>query len=91
MDQTHNRKDVKWVTLDSADGEHSIKQHAFVSKERKYPYTLEPYPGNTSLCNQIRASDPNTGDTDSSWKDLENEFIKESCCKNCLKVYNKYD
>lgn len=79
-----DKTDIKWFRPDSENG--TCKQHAFKAKECKERYTLEPYPGNQSLCGTGFASDD--GERAVAFTDLDNEPIIESkACKTCLKKY----
>ena len=81
------KEEIRWESLETFDGEGSIKQHAFKSKERKKPWTGEKYIGVISLCGKINASED--GETSISIDKLANESINPKACKNCLKAYNK--
>lgn len=75
---------VKWLTLENSTGERVLKQHAYIPKTKKTPWTLEEYEGNTSLCSKAFASDD--GEIASSFDDLESEPLDESiACKICMR------
>lgn len=75
---------VKWLTLDSMDGERSIKQHAFVHRTKTEFYTGIDYSGNTSLCGKIVAT--KEGPEELTIEEIESEPLDENnVCKICLK------
>lgn len=76
---------VKWVTLDSGDGERTLKQHGFIPKSVLRRRTHERYHGNISLCGKIYAGNQNEESEDHA--DLVGEVLsKDKACKKCLKV-----
>lgn len=73
---------VKWLTLDSMDGERSIKQHAFIAKIKTAPYSCD-YSGNISLCGKIVAT--REGPEELAIEEIDSEPLDESnVCKTCL-------
>ena len=74
---------VKWLTLDSMDGDRSIKQHAFTGKTKTDFYTGK-YEGNISLCGKIVAT--KEGPEELTIGEIESEPLNENnVCKICLK------
>lgn len=87
MEKTEMNK-VKWNTPDSIDGERSIKQHAFISAQRKSAFWEEPHKGNKSLCSNMGISDD--GHRYIPLERIESEPLDESkACKKCLRSYLK--
>lgn len=78
-------KKIVFATVDSTDGERTLKQHAYTEKERGAFYE-EKYSGNKALCNKGGVHD---GDRFVNIDDIHEEEIKANCCKKCLKIYNK--
>jgi hypothetical protein len=72
-----NRNDVKWLTLENETGTATLKQHGYI------PYG----DGNKALCCGGFAVEPD--ETPTPWIRLKSEFIRESCCKTCLNIFNK--
>ncbi|MGE8528493.1 hypothetical protein [Chryseobacterium rhizosphaerae] len=79
-----NRK-IVWSTVESMDGERTLKQHAYIETNRGAFYE-QKYSGNKALCNKGGVSD---GDKFVHINDIDTEEIKDNCCKKCLKIYNK--
>lgn len=76
--------DIKWHTPDSADGERTLKQHAFISAKRGHWYS-EKYDGNKSLCSKSGVHD---GDVYVSIDKVEEEpFNPKTACSRCFKIY----
>ncbi len=75
---------VVWKTLDSMDGERTLKQHAFIPDKRGAFYE-DKYDGNKALCSKSGIHD---GD---KFVNIENELSEDidevSYCKKCLKIY----
>ena len=80
--------EVKFLTLDSADGERTFKQHAYKAYQRKKYYENEPYKGNKQLCN--KGGVYNEFDRYEDFDELYSEIVDvDNCCKTCLKIYGK--
>lgn len=78
---------IKWVTLDTMDGERSLKQHAFKHRDAKVPWTAEPYEGNVSLCGNVHASSPYNEELQEAFSKLNGESVDTSnICKSCLRL-----
>ncbi|WP_185246655.1 hypothetical protein [Chryseobacterium bernardetii] len=80
-------KKIVFATVDSMDGERTLKQHGYIEYERGAWYEKK-YSGNKSLCGKGGVSD---GDRFFNINDIHEEEIKDNCCKKCLKIYNKLD
>lgn len=75
---------MKWLRLENAEATATLKQHAYIHKVCKIPYTREDYDGNISLCG--RSSCVNENELRVSYNDLEDEPLdKSNVCKICLK------
>lgn len=81
-------KHIKYVTLDSEDGERSLKQHAFRPVVSEMNFTGELYVGNESLCTGIYAG--NESENVEGWEQLENEPVSPKLCKICQRVIEKH-
>lgn len=78
---------MKWFTLDSYDGERTLKQHCYVAKERIRRYTREKYAGNISLCGMS-----GVGNEDEEYEPYEaiiSEAVSETACKKCIKIFSE--
>lgn len=78
-------KKIKWCTLDSYDGERTLKQHAFVSAFRKRSITRETYEGNHALCNH-RAGVMNENEEFEPFDKIDAEVQKPDCCAVCARL-----
>ena len=79
---------IVWSTLDSADGERTLKQHAYIEAERNPSWNhAKKYIGNKQLCNS--KGGVHDGDKFVSINDIDYEEIKDNCCKKCLNIFNK--
>jgi len=80
---------IKWCTLENADATATLKQHGYIKKTRKMPWTGEPYNGNAQLCNK-RGFCSDDGETALNFDKIEYFQSKPSdgACKKCLKIYN---
>lgn len=76
--------EIKWVTLDNANGEKSLKQHAFIAKVKKDKWTREDYLGNISLCKRVYASGWRDEERAQDFNELDNEPVSNNACKICL-------
>lgn len=76
---------VKWATLDSCDGERTLKQHAFKPAIRRVPWTNEEYSGNQALCEK-RAGVMNEKEEFEPFDKIEGEPMSDNCCKRCRKA-----
>lgn len=85
MENTLEKTKIVWATLDSSDGERSLKQHAYKEYPRGKWYE-EQYSGNKTLCGKGGAHD---GDKFVNIDDIESEEMKSDCCQNCLKLSEK--
>lgn len=83
------KAEIKPVTLDSEDGERTLKQHIFKANPMKRPYTREPYIGNISLCGKAYHGDESTGDCKEFELITDVEAINPDCCKLCLRELKK--
>lgn len=77
-------EDVKWFTPESADGERTLKQHAFVHHIRSYPYIGVPYNGNKALCS--KGGIMNECEEYYTIDKIESEAQKDNCCKICRRL-----
>ena len=76
---------VLFATLESVDGERTLKQHGYTEAMRGDWYS-EKYQGNKQLCNKKRGV--HDGDKFVSMDDINSEEIdRNNCCKKCLKIY----
>lgn len=80
----HTENMIKWVTPESADGERTLKQHAFVHHVRSSPYIGEPYNGNRALCN--KGGIMNEREEYEPIDKITSEDQVEDCCKICRKL-----
>ena len=80
---------IVWSTLDSADGERTLKQHAYIEAERNPSWNhAKKYMGNIQLCNHKGGA--HDGDKFLSLEEIDSEIIDiNNCCKKCLKIYKK--
>lgn len=79
---------IKWLQLSNSDDTASLKQHGYVRRVCKAPYTLEQYIGNRSLCGKAMVSED--GETAMDFFLIEPEKLNESiACKTCLKLSSK--
>ena len=75
---------IKWLTLDSGDGERTLKQHGFILFPHIPRFSGEMFNGNRSLCGRIKVMDENEDFVEFSL--LEEEPLnREKVCKKCLK------
>lgn len=76
--------DYKLYSPDSRDGERSLKQHCFISKQIQ-PIFSKNYMGNESLCKKYGL----VNDTDNKYLGLDEikteNLDQNNICKNCLK------
>ena len=78
-----------WIRADNADATNTLKQHCYITFDRKIPYTLEPYIGNKMLCNS-RGGLVNPDELFVDISDLSSEKLDvNKCCKKCLSMYYK--
>lgn len=85
MEETVKEKQVKWMALDSADGERSLRTHGFIPIVRKREYTDEEYIGNISLCGRVVCGNENEEIED--FANIENEgYLLKNVCKKCLSL-----
>lgn len=78
---------MKWLQVDNHDGTQTLKQHCYIHKVCKVPYTREQYAGNVSLCD--RSSVINEDELRISYDYLDSEPLSEKeACKICLRRYN---
>lgn len=88
---TEKNQEIVFLTLDSFDGDRSIKQHAFKSKIYKTKWFEEEYEGNISLCGKIKAAmDEDKYSSIEELKDEQEELNENRCCKKCLEIYNNF-
>jgi hypothetical protein len=80
---------TKWVSLDTMDGEGSLKQHCFKPRSAKMPWTGEPYDGNVSLCGNVHAASAYHEELQEDFIMLQGEPLDPKGCKMCLKIYQK--
>jgi hypothetical protein len=79
---------VKWFSPDSADGERSLKQHAFIAYTRKRAWTHEEYEGNRAVCNR-KAGIMNENEEFDPIDKIEGEELKEDRCAVCKEILSK--
>lgn len=77
-------EDVRWFTPESADGERTLKQHAFVHHVRRTPYINEPYNGNKALCSN--GGIMNESEEYDTIEKIESEPQSDDCCKICRRL-----
>ncbi len=78
----YSKEDVFFATLDSYDGERTLSQHGYVDR-----YIGTEQKGNLSLCGRYVGWDgEDKNSAEEIWTD---EHIKDSCCKICLKTFNR--
>jgi hypothetical protein len=75
---------VVWNAPDSYDGERTLSQHAFVSKQRGKFYE-EKYEGNESLCGKIGIANEHEKYIPVGEIDEEN-FDETKACKRCVTI-----
>lgn len=85
MKNTAERIKIVWATMDSSDGERTLKQHAFKEYQRGKWYEAQ-YPGNKTLCGNGGVHD---GDKFVNIDEIESEEMRSDCCQNCLKLSAK--
>lgn len=77
--------EVKWMALDSVDGERSLRTHGFIPKVRKRKYTDEEYVGNVSLCGRVVCGNEN--EEIEAFENIVNEgYLLKTVCKKCLSL-----
>lgn len=91
-DQCHNASKpmlssrVLFATLESSDGERTLKQHGYTEAMRGAWYS-EKYKDNKQLCN--KNAGVHDGDKFVSMDEINSEEIdRNNCCKKCLKIYD---
>ena len=80
------QEEVIWSTMDNQHGEVSLKQHAYMSVQRKRPWSGELYEGNKTLCSKLGAS--YDGEIYTTIDRIDSEAISENACKKCLKIFH---
>ncbi len=85
MENKKEKHTVIWITLDSFNGERTLKQHALVPYHRK-----DGTVRNISLCGKIIAGneDGKSAEFDTIIE-RDESLNKEKACKQCLKIYKK--
>jgi hypothetical protein len=84
MDSTQ----IKWMALDSADGQRSLRTHGFIPKVRKRKYTGEEYIGNISLCGKVVVG--NEDEQIEVFENIDNEgYLNKNVCHTCLSKSNQ--
>lgn len=78
---------MKRVTLDNSTATATLKQHIYISKERKRRYTGEVYIGNISLCGKFGAANEN--EEYENLDVLQGEAKSNNFCKTCEKRMEK--
>jgi len=77
---------VLFATLESVDGERTLKQHGYTEAMRGAWYS-EKYKGNKQLCN--KNGGVHDGDKFVSMDEINSEEIdRNNCCKKCLRIYD---
>jgi hypothetical protein len=77
---------ILFATLESSDGERTLKQHGYTEAMRGAWYS-EKYKGNKQLCN--KKGGVHDGDKFVSMDEINSEEIdRKNCCKKCLKIYD---
>lgn len=80
-------KNVKWVTLDNATGESTLRQHGFKPKTRRSRFSNGEYLSNVSLCGKIVVG--NEDEEIEHWELIVGEIKSDSCCKTCDRIFKK--
>lgn len=80
---------IKWVSLDTIDGEGSLKQHCFKSRIAKEKWTGEPYEGNVSLCGNVTVASFEREEEQEAFSKLEAELHHSDSCKSCSRAAAK--
>jgi hypothetical protein len=80
-----NNSEVKWLILDSADGERTLKQHAFIPKGINLHGDV--YIANISACGKIVAYDQDEKPEKFIHLDAE-PLYKDKACGTCRKLLN---
>lgn len=76
----------KWFTPTSADGQRTLKQHAFRSAKRLDWRTQESYIGNRALCS-ARIQLTKEGPEPLTIEEIDGEPLdEENACKKCKKM-----
>ena len=77
-------KNYVWITLDSFDGERSLKQHCFIPKiSRGGNYR------NKSLCGNVIAGNDEGKAALFHTLIKRDEPIDDNVCKSCLRLFNQ--
>jgi hypothetical protein len=77
---------IFFATLESEDGERTLKQHGYTEAMRGAWYA-DKYEGNKQLCN--KKGGIHDGDKFVSMDEINSEGIdRDKCCKKCLKIYD---
>lgn len=77
-------KYIVWNAPESCDGERTLLQHAFVSKQRG-KWHEDKYDGNQSLCGKIGIA--NESEKYIPLNEIEKEdFDKTKACKRCVAI-----
>jgi len=83
-EQTPNPPAGKWSTVDSFDGERTLKQHFYIPAMRGKPWETS-YEGNRTLC-KLRGGIVDENEKFVSIEDIDSEMISKNACKRCLKA-----
>jgi hypothetical protein len=77
---------ILFATLESSDGERTLKQHGYTEAMRGPSYS-DKYEGNKQLCN--KKGGVHDGDKFVSMNEINPEKIdRDRCCKKCLRIYD---
>ena len=77
---------IFFATLESFDGERTLKQHGYTEAMRGAWYA-DKYKGNKQLCN--KKGGVHDGDKFVSMDEINAEKIdRDKCCKKCLRIYD---
>jgi hypothetical protein len=77
---------VFFTTLESEDGERTLKQHGYTEAMRGAWYA-DKYIGNKQLCN--KKGGVHDGDKFVPMDEINSEELdRNNCCKKCLRIYD---